>query len=257
MLLASEVLWWLLFVGVYGGGLWVVARVARLLPLPLPFALAAALPVGVVAVIGLVGVVAALLPRLRSGTYAMTDMKVQAVWGLRYLLTRLLFLGPMTAMIQYSVLLRWLAWRAMGAQTELGSMISGDVPLPDMGLVSVGRGAMVGSRSRLSTHSVAGGRLVLGRIELGRGAVVGGDCNVGPNTVIGQGAILSFGVLVAGDCEIGAKAFVGKLARLGSGVKIGEGAVVETESAVPNGTVIPPGGRWENPAEERPVGRLA
>ena len=260
MLIVSEILWWTMFLILYGTGAMVgwklVKEIVTRTPLPVPIAIVIALPLSVMAMCLVAGLLSRLLPRLKPGVYGKKDSSMQLAWGLRYLLTRVLFLGPMLPFIQFSLILRWFAWRAMGARVELGSMMSSDIPLPDMPLVEAARGSLVGSRSRLSTHLMMGGKLTLGTISLGKGAVVGADCNLSPNVKIGEKSILSFSVLVAQDVTIGKNVFVGKLVRIGSNVTIGDDAVVETESKIPNGTVIPPGGRWLNPKEGRHVGRL-
>ena len=268
MLIVSEILWWVMFFIIYGTGAMVGWRLVHLMVtnapkgMPLathiatPLAIVIALPISVLAMCFVAGLMSRLLPRLKPGNYGKKDTTMQLAWGLRYLLTRVLFLGPMLPFIQFSLFLRWFAWRALGADVELGSMMSSDIPLPDMPLIRAARGSLIGSRSRLSTHLMTGGKLTLGMIELGEGAVVGGDCNISPNVMIGEKSVLSFSVLVAQDVTIGKNVFVGKLVRIGSNVTIGDGAVVETESKIPNGTVIPPGGRWVNPKEDRLVGRL-
>jgi len=256
MQLGTEVLWWAMFCLVYGTGAAAGWQILHRVSLPPPLALLVALLGAVVAAIVVAGLLARLLPSIRPGTYGTGEGRMHLAWGLRYLLTRVLFLGPMLPFIQFSMFLRWLAWRALGASVELGSMSSSDIPLPDMPLVRCRRGSVIGSRSRLSTHLMMGGTLTLGRIELGAGAVVGADCNLSPNVVVGDRSILSYGVLVAQDVTIGADVFIGKLVMLGSNVTIGDGAVVETESKVPNDTVVPPGGRWVNPKDGRAVGHL-
>ncbi len=260
MLIVTEFLWWFFFILIYGSGAMFCWHFVSLLlaktPIPLPIIMVLALPTTVAAMCVVAGILNLLLPRIKPGTYDKKDQSMQLAWGLRYLLTRVLFLGPMLPFIQFSLFLRWLAWRALGAQVELGSMMSSDIPLPDMPLIKAARSSLIGSRSRLSTHLMLGGKLILGEITLGPGAVVGGDCNISPNVHIGEKSVLSFSVLVAQDVTIGKNVFIGKLVRIGSGVTIGDGAVVETESKIPNDTVIPAGARWVNPKDGRYVGHL-
>lgn len=256
LLVLNEVFWWIFFVLFYGSGAWVVSRIAVALPLPGPVGLVVALPFGALTVIAEAGFLRALSGRLKPGVYPKSDGKTHSTWGFHFLLSRLVFLGPMQEFIQYSPLLRWAAWNALGARVSFRSMLSSDLVIPDLSLITVGRGSLIGSRTRLSPHVLLGDRLELGAITLGERVVVGGECQIGPGTEIGDGAVLTFGVSVAGNAVIGEKAFIGKLSKLGDGVRIGAGAVVETDSKVPNGTVIPPGATWRHPKEERARGFL-
>lgn len=256
LLILNEGFWWLFFLTFYGSGAFVIWRLALALPLPPPVGLVVGLPFGALTVIVEAGFLRWLSGRLKPGSYPKSDGKTHTTWGFHFLLSRLVFLGPMQEFIQYSPFLRWAAWNALGARVSFESMLSSDLIIPDLSLITVGKGSLIGSRTRLSPHIMLGDRLDLGAISLGKGVVIGGECQIGPGTEIHDGATLTFGVSVAGNCIIGKKAFIGKLSKLGDGVQVGEGAVVETDSKVPNGTVIPPGATWRHPKEQRARGFL-
>jgi hypothetical protein len=58
-----------------------------------------------------------------------------------------------------SNVLRFFAWRALGARIAFSASFSSDVDLLDPALASVGPGAVVGARCLLAGHYIKGGQL--------------------------------------------------------------------------------------------------
>ena len=77
--------------------------------------------------------------------------------------------------------------------TALGAKIGDDAQISelDMGaidLVTIGAGACLGSKLKLSNARVEGNELIIGTIDIGPDAYIGTSCVIEDNVVIGEGA---------------------------------------------------------------------
>jgi len=225
---------YLLLAGVfYGASITAGLRVAGALSaggLPLPLGAAAGGLAGVLALLALVAVATALLPRLEPGTHRFLKSKVFYSWILRSLLRRLLFIEPLRTALFNVNLLRFLTLRALGARVAFTANASNDVDLLDPSLLEVDAGATLGSRCLISCHYVHEGQLVLGRIRIGPGALVGAQAilapgvtlgagvelqvraQLGPDVTVDEGAVIGAGASIEGGSHVGAQARVAKLA---------------------------------------------
>ena len=93
--------------------------------------------------------------------------------------------------------------------TALGARIGDDAQIGelDMGaidLVTIGAGASLGSRLKLSNARVEGNELVIGTIDIGPDAYIGTSCVIENNVVIGEGAALEDLTSVPAGSRIGA-----------------------------------------------------
>jgi hypothetical protein len=174
-----------------------------------------------------------LLPRLREGHFAAPLSPEFYVWTAHLALNRMIFLLPVKNIVLYSALLRWLAFRALGARLAYGTSISANVELTDLPLIEIGPGCVIGARSLLSGHYLNKGNLYLGRIRIGARVNIGGYTRIGPGVEIGDDS------WIGADCQIAPM------------VRIGAGCTVEPMSVLPPGTHLEAGQVW--PPPEQPV----
>jgi acetyltransferase-like isoleucine patch superfamily enzyme len=201
--------------------------------LPWPFAVVPAVAVGLLALIAQVGVVSALLPRLRPGRYPLMKGKVFFGWLFRSLLRRVLFVPGVKWVVMSSNVLRFLALRAMGARVAFTANMSADVDLLDPALLEVGPGATIGARSFLSGHWVEGGKLVLGEIRIGARSLVAAEVMIAPGVVVGERAVVKARASLGPEVQVGERADIGATALLVARVVIEPGARVEAGQLVP------------------------
>ncbi len=206
--------------------------------LPWPFAIVPAVAVGLLALIAQVGVLSALLPRLRPGRYPMMKGKVFFGWLFRSLLRRVLFVPGVKWVVMSSNVLRFLALRALGARVAFTANMSADVDVLDPALLVVGPGATIGARSFLSGHWVEGGKLVLGEIRVGAHSLIAADVVVAPGVVIGERAVVKARVSLGPEVKVGDRADIGGTATLISHVVIEAGAKVDAGQFVPARTRV-------------------
>lgn len=223
-LLASDLLFLALAVGLYGGAWWVAAHVASLLPtawLGVPLAVLAFY----LALTFAVALLHLPLPRLAPGRYEMMKGPVFWSWMLRSFLRRLLLPGPVKPLVFSFASLRFLALRALGARTAFASNMSTDIDLLDPALLVVEPGATLGARCLVSGHYVDAGKLVLGEVRIGAGALLAAEVMVGPM------------------CVVGPRARVLASVKLGPGSEVGERAVLEAGVRCEGFCVVAPGAR--------------
>jgi carbonic anhydrase/acetyltransferase-like protein (isoleucine patch superfamily) len=209
-LIVYDLLYVALLAALYGGAAisatWVHDQL--IVQLPLIISVPIAILAGLVSLIAAVGVLTALLPRVRPGRYDLMKGAVVYSWLLRSLLRRCLLLPLVKTVIFSSNILRFLALRALGARVAFTANMSSDVDVLDPCLLEVGAGATIGAKCLVSGHYIDKGQLVLGAVE------------------IGPKALLAAEVLIAPDTKIGANVRILPQAALGAGVEIGDGAVI-------------------------------
>ncbi|MCB9617168.1 MAG: hypothetical protein H6721_02550 [Sandaracinus sp.] len=204
-LVASDVVFLLLCVALYGGAAWVSAWVTAPLSSPWLVWPVAALVFPTVLTFG-VALLHLPLPRLRPGRYDLMKGPMFWSWMIRALLRRALLPAPLKPLFFSFATFRFLTLRALGAKVAFGANMSTDVDLLDPALLVVETGATLGARSLVSGHFVDGGKLVLGEVRIEQGALLAVDVLVGPDSVIGAKARLLGGVKLGPCCQIGAKA---------------------------------------------------
>jgi hypothetical protein len=156
-------------------------------------------------------------------------MKSAVFWGwiLRMAFTRLLFLPGLKMAIFYSNVLRFLALRGLGANVAFTASMSSDVDVLDPALLTVGPGAMLGSRAMVAGHFIEKNELRLDEVRIGEGALVGMDVACGPGVVIGRRAIVQPRTTLSVRVKIGDDALVGV------------GCLLEADAVVADGAKVP------------------
>jgi carbonic anhydrase/acetyltransferase-like protein (isoleucine patch superfamily) len=226
-LLLYDALTWLVATLLYGTAFaiaWAVGRHFAVL-VPWPVAIFPATLVGVVALIAMIALLTAALPRLREGVHPMMRGHF-FVWVARSLLRRLLFFGPLKELLFNSSILRFLALRALGARVAFSANMSNDVTLLDPALLVVGPGATIGARALVAGHFVKGGRLVLGRVEIGKGSLVSADVVLGPGVRIGEKVTIEARAALSMNVKVEDGAHIGRWASLDTGCVVEAGARV-------------------------------
>jgi acetyltransferase-like isoleucine patch superfamily enzyme len=248
---AGFVLYDLLFVFfatlLYGGAIaaGVRAFVAASARIPWPLAVVPALVVALLALIVEVFVATSLCPPLRPGRYRMMKSVTFYSWIFRSMFRRLLFDCGLRWLLFSSNVLRFLAFRALGARVHFAASMSTDVTVTDPALLVVGAGAMIGSRSYLAGHWVEHGRLVLAKIEIGEGSLLALDVLCSPGVVIGKkvtvkaGAVLAPNVRIDDHADIGAFCEVDAAAHVGRDARLAARAYVAQRQVVAAGTRFP------------------
>lgn len=103
---------------------------------------------------------------------------------------------------QVSPLMR-LYLSALGAKIGEDALIS-ELDMGAIDLVSIGAGASLGSKLKLSNARVEGNELVIGKIDIGADAYIGTSCVIENDVVIGAGAALDDLTSVPAGARIGA-----------------------------------------------------
>lgn len=236
-LIAYDIFLLIVITAVYGSAAALAAQFLRWLsfiPWPwLGFALPLAGLVFILGVILAVGLITLLLPKMQEGYYAAPLSKGFYLWIIYLALNRLVFLLPIKNLILYFAVLRYLAFRALGAKLAYATSISADVDFVDLPLIEIGEGCVIGAGSMLTGHYLNKGNLYLGKIKIGNNVNLGGYCRIAPGVEIGD------------DCWIGADCQIAPM------VHIGAGATLEPMTVVPPGTRIAPGETY--PAQDNPV----
>lgn len=212
----------------YGGGGYLAWRFVGV-HLPPVVNVAVSAIVAILGAILAIGVLSALLPRLRPGRHEFMRSAVFWSWVLRSLLRRALLLGPMKPVIFTSNVLRFLALRALGAKVAYDSDCSSDVDILDPALMRIGRKSILGARTLASGHYVDAGKLVLGEITIGEGTLLAVDVLVAPDVTIGD------------RCRILGRAGIGPGCRIEDRVVLGAEATLEGGNHVLAGVSVPPG----------------
>lgn len=203
------------------------------LPWPwLGFALPLTVGVFLLGLIVCVGLLTRLLPPMQEGYYAAPASRGFYLWIVYLALNRMIALLPIKNLILYSALLRWLAFRALGARLAYASSISADVDFVDLPLIEIGEECVIGAYSMLTGHYLNKGNLYLGRIRIGKRVNLGGYCRIGPGVEIGD------------DCWIGADCQIAPM------VRIGAGCTIEPMSVIPPGTQLPDGATFPDQAAD-------
>jgi UDP-3-O-[3-hydroxymyristoyl] glucosamine N-acyltransferase len=105
--------------------------------------------------------------------------------------------------------------------------MSSDVDLLDPALLTVGPGAMLGSRAFLAGHFIEKNELRLDEVHVGEGALVGADVALGPGVVVGKGALIQ------------PRSTLSVRVKIGEGAVVGMCSVLEADAVVADGAKVP------------------
>lgn len=184
--------------------------------------------------IALLFVVRLVSPKVRPGKHLAPNSPGFWIWTWKFSLRRLTAIVPLSTIIHWSAILRWLNYRALGMKLAFESSMSSDVIIIDPEMTSIGRKCVIGGRTLLGCHYTNkypdGDKLIIAPIRIGENVNIGMDCVLGPGTEIEDGA------------QIGTSSI------LSVAVKVGKGANIKPFSTIPPKTVIPAGSVY--PAEE-------
>lgn len=212
--------------------------------------------------IAVIRIIRLFLPRLEPGTFKIPGHPKARAWFFHFALQRIVYLPVWRPLIFSIAILRTAALRALGARVPMAISTASDPQILDAGLVTIGRGAVIGAGVMTTCHFMLANRLRLAEVNIGAdaqlhesaklalgvtvgdGAIVGPETFVGPDCTIGAGARLGPGCRFLGAVTIGDKAKIGAMVIVEREVHIGAGAVVATGSYLPKGTVVLDGGRF-------------
>ncbi len=189
-------------------------------------------------------VLLAVLPKPRPGTYRLLRGRDFYMWVFAFIVRRWIDLPPMGLLYRQSGVLRFLVLRAAGAKLAFTAQMSSDADVLDPALLTMGAGAMLGSRVTVAGHFIVGDRLVLAPVVLHPGAQIAIDVIIAPGVTIGRNALVEGRSNVGPDVVIGDDAVIGIGVTLGRAVIVGQRARIRVASVVPARTQIPDDGRW-------------
>jgi acetyltransferase-like isoleucine patch superfamily enzyme len=230
----------------YGGALMAGVRafLAMSARMPWPFAIVPALVVALLALIVEAFIATSLCPPLRPGRYRMMKSVTFYSWIIRSMIRRLLFDCGLRWLLFSSNLLRFLAFRALGAKVDFTSSLSTDVTVTDPSLLVIRAGAIVGSRSYLAGHWMERGRLILANVEIGEGSLIALDVLCSPGVVIGKKVTVKSFVILAPNVRIDDEADIGATCEIDTAAHIGRKARLASRTYVAQRQIIPEGARF-------------
>lgn len=183
------------------------------------------------------------IPSVPEGRHKMGG-KVFILWGLHLIIYRAARLPPLTWLVRYSNVLRFLWLNGLGGNVSFKAQLSGDVNVLDHRPLTIGAGVVIGSETLISTHIVVGDELRVGAVTVGRGALVGARCILAPGATVGEGAVMMACAELGMAASIGAGAVLRPHVVVEGNAQVGQGAILETFTHVPPKTVVPAGERW-------------
>ncbi len=134
-----------------------------------------------------------LLPKIKPGVYTIGTSPQFLAWMLTLYLghgVRIAGLQPLFAAF-YG--LKYLYWRAMGANIAYGINSSIFANFADYPMLNIGRGCTIGAFTFVCGHTFVGNKVIIGQVILEDNVYVGYDCTIGPKTKVGQGAWIGAG----------------------------------------------------------------
>lgn len=140
-----------------------------------------------------------LIPKLTAGVTEIGMNRKTIAWYCHLALNRSLKVSGLRYLLNVSYFLKYLTYRALGAQIELGVHTPMEFTLVDLPLIQIGAGTTIGENVHISCHYFMGDRLLLKPIKIGKGCFLGMDSVVGPGSQLGDGVRVGFGNIVSGD----------------------------------------------------------
>lgn len=126
------------------------------------------------------------LPKVKEGRFKMELNKGFIAWAINLALGRSIRIFQLQDLIYSSYTLKYLYWRAMGANIAFGINSSMYVNLVDLPLIEIGSGSMIGDEVQISCHLIADNHIYLKKIIIGKESFIGINSKLGPGTKIGN-----------------------------------------------------------------------
>ena len=129
-----------------------------------------------------------IIPKLKAGVYPMNFNLGFLTWLAHSMLTRSARSFGIHYLIHSTALMRWLYWRALGAQVPYNMGNSYKVTIHDAQLISIGEDTILAEDVEISCHLVRGDKILIAPVRIGKGVFVGRNTYIGPRTRIGNKA---------------------------------------------------------------------
>jgi hypothetical protein len=133
------------------------------------------------------------LPRLKPGRYKRELNKMMVAWFCHFALSRAAKIIGLIYLLQSFNILKFLYWRALGANVSFKIMNSFDIDFVDCPLISIGKNVTLGSEVTISCHSDVGSLVLLAPVIIEDDVFIGMATNIGPATTIKKGAWIGYG----------------------------------------------------------------
>jgi acetyltransferase-like isoleucine patch superfamily enzyme len=130
------------------------------------------------------------LPKVKAGRYKMDFNKGFIAWALNLALGRAVRVFQLQDFIYSSFTLKYLYWKAMGADIAFGVNSSMYVNLVDLPLIKVGKGSMLGDEVQIGCHLIQDNAIYLKEVTVGENTFIGINCKLGPGTKIGNNCLV-------------------------------------------------------------------
>jgi hypothetical protein len=128
------------------------------------------------------------LPKLKAGVFPMTFNKGFLTWLAHSMLTRSALSFGIHYLIHSTALMRWLYWRALGANVPYNMGNSYKVTIHDAQLISIGTDSTLAEGVEISCHLITGDRVLIAPVRIGESVFIGRETYIGPRTRIGNKA---------------------------------------------------------------------
>ncbi|MBL7481244.1 DapH/DapD/GlmU-related protein [Legionella bononiensis] len=133
------------------------------------------------------------LPRLKPGRYKRELNRMMIAWFCHFALSRAAKITGFIFIIQSFNVLKFLYWRALGANVSFQIMNSFDIDLVDTPLITIGKNVTIGSNVTISCHSDVGSLVFMSPVVIEDDVFIGMATKIGPGTTIKKGAWIGYG----------------------------------------------------------------
>ena len=129
-----------------------------------------------------------ILPKLKAGVFPMNFNLGFLTWLAHSMLTRSARSFGIHYLLHSTALMRWMYWRALGAQVPYNMGNSYKVTIHDAQLISIGENSILAEDVEISCHLVRGDKILVAPVRIGTDVFVGRNTYIGPRTRIGNHA---------------------------------------------------------------------
>lgn len=133
------------------------------------------------------------LPKLKPGVYPIGTSKHFLAWLLTLYLGHAVRIAGLQPLFAAFYGLKYLYWRAMGANVAYGVNSSIFANFADYPLLTIKPGCTIGAFTFVCGHTFVGNKVLLGRVTLEENVYVGFDVTIGPNCKLEKGAWVGTG----------------------------------------------------------------
>jgi hypothetical protein len=126
------------------------------------------------------------LPTVKEGRYKMNFNKGFLAWVLNLALARSIRVFQLQDFVYSSYILKFLYWKAMGADIAFGINSSMYVNLVDLKLIKIEEGSMLGDEVQIGCHLIINNQILLKKVRIGKNSFIGINSKLGPGTTIGN-----------------------------------------------------------------------